>query len=188
MRSDSINELAEALAKAQSEMKPAAKDGKNPHLKNSYATLDSIIETTRHPLSSNGLSFSQLLQQGDTGLLLETFLLHSSGQWLQSEVLVTPSTGNRGINEMQALGSALTYLKRYALAAMLGISVDIDDDGNNANIPQKQINKVDFFTKATKEFNLSASEISQILKDAGFTNGYDPANAPEYWEAIIAAT
>ena len=189
MRSDEINELALALAKAQSELKPAIKDGKNPHLKNSYATLDSIIQTARKPLANNGLSFTQLLQQGDLGLSLETFLLHSSGQWLQSEVLITPASGNKGINEMQALGSALTYMKRYALAAILGISVDDDDDGNNA-IEQiiKSMDKVTFFNKVKKEFNLTPDQASQILKNADFTNGYDPAKSSEYWDAILKAT
>lgn len=133
MKSEQINELAAALAQAQNCMTPAKKDQTNPHLKNTYATLDSIIEAARQPLSTNGLSFVQILEQSETGPRLETWLLHSSGQWIQGKIEIKAGAGNRGINEIQALGSALTYYKRYALAAMLGISVaDEDDDGNLA--------------------------------------------------------
>lgn len=133
MHSEQINELATALAKAQGQMRAASKDAKNPHLNNTYATLSSIIEAAKEPLSANGLAFSQILSQGDNGLVLETLLMHSSGQWLQSEVLVIAQAGNRGVNEVQQLGSSLTYYKRYALTAILGISIsDEDDDGNSA--------------------------------------------------------
>lgn len=133
MKSEQINELATALAKAQSQMIPAKKDAANPHLNSKYATLDSIINSARKPLADNGLSFVQIMEQGADGLMLQTCLMHSSGQWMQGEVLVTASAGNRGINEVQALGSALTYYKRYALSAMLGISVaEEDDDGHGA--------------------------------------------------------
>jgi hypothetical protein len=134
MHSDTINELAAALAKAQGQMRAASKDAKNPHLGNTYATLSSIIEAAKEPLSANGLAFSQILSQGDGGLVLETILMHASGQWLQSEVLVTAQAGNRGVNEVQQLGSSLTYYKRYALTALLGISISEEDDDGNAAI------------------------------------------------------
>jgi hypothetical protein len=138
MRSEQINELAVALAKAQAAMKPAVKDRKNPHLGNTYATLDSIIESIRKPLSDNSLSFMQPLQQTADGIILETWLLHASGQFFQSEVLVNPMSGNRGVNEMQALGSSLTYMRRYALESILGLNVDDDDDGNASKPASKQ--------------------------------------------------
>jgi hypothetical protein len=139
MHSDTINELAAALAKAQGQMRAASKDAKNPHLGNTYATLSSIIEAAKEPLSANGLAFSQILSQGDGGLVLETILMHASGQWLQSEVLVTAQAGNRGVNEVQQLGSSLTYYKRYALTAILGISIsEEDDDGNAASQPVRK--------------------------------------------------
>lgn len=130
MHSEQINEIATALSKAQGQMLQAPKDRKNPHLGNDYATLDSIIATVRKPLADNGLSFSQMLQANETGLTLETWLLHTSGQFLMSELPLTVMDGNRGVNQMQSLGSSLTYLKRYTLAAMLGVGVGDDDDGN----------------------------------------------------------
>lgn len=134
MKSETINELATALASAQGQMEAASRDAVNPHLKNRYATLSSIIEAARKPLSDNGLSFAQILSTGADGMVLETILMHSSGQWLQSEVFVdSEQMGNRGVNSLQALGSALTYYKRYALAAMIGASIaEDDDDGNDA--------------------------------------------------------
>jgi hypothetical protein len=132
--SDSIQELAQALSKAQGAMGAAHKDAQNPHLRNTYASLSSIIDTAKGPLSANGLAFVQLLCQAESGgMILETVLMHSSGQWLSSEILVNATAANKGVNEAQALGSALTYYKRYALAALLGISVaDEDDDGNSS--------------------------------------------------------
>ncbi len=128
MKSDQINELATALAKAQSEMTGAKLDAANPHLKNKYASLASYIEAARKPLTDNGLAFTQLIQQSPKGVALETILMHSSGQWMRSKVLINASLSNRGVNEAQAFGSALTYYKRYALASMLGISVESEDD------------------------------------------------------------
>jgi len=140
MKSEQINELAEALAKAQGEMVGAREDSVNPHLRNKYASLASYIEAARMPLSANGLAFSQIISQGSEGVMLETMLIHSSGQWLQSEVLVDGSSlSNKGVNDIQTLGSALTYFRRYALAAILGISTESeDDDGQSGGSRPKQ--------------------------------------------------
>lgn len=128
-----IDKLATALAKAQGEFQPVAKTGKNPHLKNEYATLDDIISAIRKPLATHGLSFVQLLNSnGDEALTLRTMLLHESGQYIESVVQVHAGSGNRGVNELQALGAAITYMKRYALSAMLGIAADTDGDGEGA--------------------------------------------------------
>ena len=127
-----LDQLAAALARAQAELKPVPKTGKNPHLKNEYATLDDIIGAVRGPLGNHGLSFVQLLGGNGSGVTLRTILLHESGQLLESTVLVDAGEGNRGVNALQALGSAITYMKRYALSAMLGIATDGDTDGEGA--------------------------------------------------------
>jgi len=125
-----INELAAALAQAQGKFKPVPKTGKNPHLRNEYATLDDIIGAIRGPLSEHGLSFVQLLSSNGDGVTnLKTILLHESGQQLESSVTVAADPDHRGINDLQALGAAITYMKRYSLAAMLGIAADADTDG-----------------------------------------------------------
>ncbi len=127
MKSEQINELAAALAKAQAEIKAVVKDAKNPFFKSSYATLNSVWDAIRQPLAKNGLSVTQLTSETDTGTLLETYLMHSSGQWLQSEMLLRPNK-----NDVQGFGSALTYTRRYCLAAIVGAAPDDDDDGNAA--------------------------------------------------------
>lgn len=196
--SQEINELAAALAKAQGAMKGAEKDSKNPHLSNKYASLSAIIEAARKPLSDNGLSFSQLIGQTEGGVILETVLLHSSGQWLSSEQPVTITVlSNRGINEAQALGSGLTYFKRYALAAMLGISTaDEDDDGNAAQVQvgrqqgrqQEQPTKVkntDTNGNGKGKPPASAGELMTLINSKVLV-GYEYQNEPELFEAIVS--
>ncbi|MGI9297060.1 MAG: ERF family protein [Gammaproteobacteria bacterium] len=126
-QTDSLNELASALAKAQGQIKSALKDSTNPHFKSKYADLTAVWEACREPLSQNGLS---IIQRG-TGVngvfVMRTRLLHSSGQWIEGDVPCITGTNNK--NEMQALGSAITYARRYGLMSMVGIAPD-DDDGN----------------------------------------------------------
>ena len=107
-RSEQINDLAAALAKAQSVFVPAAKTKENTFLKSKYTTLDSIIETTRKPLSEAGLSFVQMLDaDGESLPVLTTMLMHSSGQWLSSGV-IDRAIGGKGTNELQELGRSIT--------------------------------------------------------------------------------
>ena len=140
-QSDKIKELALALSKAQSEFAPARKSGVNPHLKNKYATLDDIIDAVRGPLAEHGLSFLQMLDTDGAGPALTTMLLHESGQWLAGSTPIDSLDSNRGTNDMQAFGATLTYLKRYALAAMLGVSSDEDTDGNGARTSKRMVQR-----------------------------------------------
>lgn len=128
LQSDSIAKLADALAKAQKAIKPAAKDSTNPHFGSKYADLASVWEACREPLADNGLALVQMPQAAEGGTVLVTRLLHTSGEWIES---VTPLLiGEK--STMQTLGSALTYARRYGLAAMVGVVADEDDDGNTA--------------------------------------------------------
>lgn len=137
MTSAEIGELAKALAAAQGEMTAAAKDATNPHFKSRYATLASVWDAIRGPLSRNGLSVSQVLETPDAGpgVIVRTMLLHSSGQWICSRyVMPIPDKLTP-----QAVGSAITYARRYALSAIVGIAPDDDDDGNAASVtPARQ--------------------------------------------------
>jgi len=126
-----IDKLAAALAKAQGQFPPVPKTGKNPHLKNEYATLDNIINTVRNPLAVNGLAFVQLLGDNEVGPTLRTMLIHESGQYLSSTTSIGSISGNRAVNDLQTLGMGITYMKRYALAAMLGIATETDADGES---------------------------------------------------------
>jgi len=123
-RSDEINELAAALAKAQSEIRGAVKDANNSHFRSDYATLQSVWDACREPLTKHGLSIVQAPGNDENGnVTVETMLLHSSGQWMSSVLACKPQK-----QDAQGLGSVVTYLRRYALAAVGGIA-QADDDG-----------------------------------------------------------
>lgn len=135
-KSEQINELAAALAKAQGAFRAVPKTGHNPFFKTDYVTLDSIIATIKSPLSENGIAYTQLISSADDGHTLTTMLVHTSGQWISSAAHITAEQNAK--NKMQALGSQLTYMKRYALAAMLGIASDEDDDGNGSSEQRRE--------------------------------------------------
>lgn len=136
--SDGIDQLATALAKAQSEFTTAKKNKMNPHFKSQYADFESIVEASRPALTKNGLSVVQIVYCDTTnGHYLVTILLHSSGQWIKSKAVHNPATTNP-----QALMSYNTYLKRMCYSAIVGVTTgDCDDDGeassNNYQTKQK---------------------------------------------------
>jgi hypothetical protein len=125
--SESINELAAALSKAQGEITGALKESANPFFKSRYADLASCWDACRGPLSKNSLAVFQAAETSTDGLVLTTTLAHSSGQWMRASLAVTPKD-----DTPQAMGSALTYARRYALTAMVGVA-QVDDDGNAAS-------------------------------------------------------
>lgn len=130
--STELDKIATALSGAQAEMKGAAKDATNPHFQSRYADLASIWEACRIPLTRHGLSVIQApgYEPSENGSMargtLTTVLLHTSGQFFKS-TLAAPLPKA----DAQGVGSVLTYLRRYALAAMVGIAPD-DDDGEAA--------------------------------------------------------
>lgn len=123
-KSEQINELATSLAKAQAEIENASKNSSNPHFKSKYADLAEVINTVRPVFSSHGLSISQFPSFADGLASVETVLMHSSGQWMSG-------TASAGVTKQdaQGVGSAITYLRRYSLAAVAGIAQE-DDDAN----------------------------------------------------------
>jgi hypothetical protein len=135
--SESIKEIASALAKAQAKMRPASKDAINPHFKSKYADLSAIVEACREPLSVNGIAIVQDATLSDRGADVTTRLLHSSGEWLEFGPLTVPM----GKSDAHGVGSAITYAKRYGLSAAVGIAADEDDDGNGAasQAPQRAV-------------------------------------------------
>ena len=125
-KSENIGQLAAALAKAQGQMKFAAKDANNPFFKSKYADLASVIEAIKVPLSANGIAFVQATDFEDSAVIVETILLHESGEWISGKLRMQPTK-----NDPQGVGSAVTYAKRYGLQAIAGVPSD-DDDGNAA--------------------------------------------------------
>jgi hypothetical protein len=129
---EATDKLAEALALAQGAFVNPPKDRENPYFKSRYATLDALQNATRKALSENGLSITQGGSILPEGWVLETTLRHASGQSLTSRLpLLAFAKGP------QAAGSEITYMRRYAYAAILNIAADEDDDANGANDAQK---------------------------------------------------
>lgn len=136
-RSESIIELAKALSKFQGAMQSVSKGSVNPYFHSKYADLDAVWEACRKALSENGLAVAQATVDGEGKLFLETLLLHTSGEFLSSRYPLTPMRQVSGggwaeSGDPQSIGSAITYARRYAMSAMLGISADDDDDAEAA--------------------------------------------------------
>lgn len=136
-KSAELDKLATALSTAQSVMKGAVKDSVNPQLRNKYADLASVWDACRDALGANGLSVSQHPGCDGVHATVDTVLLHASGQYLHSRVSapIIPQTYDRDYPPMvtaQATLAAVTYLRRAALASVVGVA-PADDDGNEAS-------------------------------------------------------
>jgi hypothetical protein len=167
MQSEQINELAKALAAAQAKIQGAAKSKTNPHFKSRYADLESVWDACREQLTSNGLCVTQSFDPSASGVRLRTVLMHASGQWIDSLIEI-PMTKQ----DPQGYGSAATYARRYALAAIVGVAPE-DDDGNAATGKASHTIDVESFAErinAAKDEATLKTEweaVSKIVKDAG---------------------
>ena len=136
-RSESLNELAKALAKAQGLFKSAerehfakvtSKKGEGSSYSYNYADLASYLDVCREPLAQSGLSFVQSTSCNQGEVSVATVLLHESGQWIE----FPPLTLHAENTMPQTIGSAITYARRYSLSAVLGMASEADDDANGA--------------------------------------------------------
>jgi hypothetical protein len=182
-KSESITNLATALAMAQMNIKGAIKDSANPFFKSKYADLSSVVEAIRPAFGQCGLSYIQRVEPSDRDeVRVETILLHASGEWLSCGVLNLPVSKV----DAQGYGSALTYARRYSLAAACGVAPE-DDDGNAAsgkNAPQKRLDSLNTHLDA-----IAAVTTQDALKTA-YTLAYKAAkevNDTEAMTAIVAA-
>ena len=124
-KSESIKNIGLALCKFQATIGKVSKEANNPFFKSKYASLANILDTIQKPLSECGLAFAQLPDDD----ALTTILIHSeSGEWLQASYKMPVAKQN----DPQAMGSAITYARRYALGAILGLNIDDDDDAEKA--------------------------------------------------------
>jgi hypothetical protein len=125
-KSSSLKNIAAALIAFHEKVDKIPKDAKNPFFKSTYASLSNILESIKKPLIESGLTVCQF-PSGDHGL--DTIIIHAaSGEFLQSDYIMKPAK-----DDPQGMGSAITYQRRYALAAALGLNIDDDDDGNAAS-------------------------------------------------------
>jgi hypothetical protein len=130
-KSTEIKNIAIALCNFQGAVEKIRKTATNPFFKSKYADLSDILEVIRQPLVENGLSFVQF-PKGRYGL--ETMLMHTSGEWMSESYEMEPTK-----KDPQGAGSVITYQRRYALGAILGLNIDIDDDAQEEKI---SINKI----------------------------------------------
>lgn len=164
-KSESIQNLAAALSKAQAELPPVKFDSVNPFLKNKYASLGAVIEAARATIAKHGLSVSQLTfgEEGTAGV--ETVLMHTSGEWI-SQSISMPIGEEKGKSSAQVAGSIVTYLRRYSLASILGIYSDEDGDGNES----KPVSKPARTTKPAPQANddiMTIEKASKIMNSEG---------------------
>lgn len=127
-----MSDAAKAFIKAQSEMGKAIKNAANPHLKSKYADLGSVMDAALPALHANGFGLMQPAGADDRGQYVDTVLLHEGGERFVSRVYLI-----MGKQDMQALGSAQTYARRYGLLGMAGLAPE-DDDGEATKAPTRQ--------------------------------------------------
>lgn len=146
--------LIKALIKTQKEIETVTKDRSNPIAKSTYATLDAILDEVLPKLNKNGIFLTQrplskIEENGRTYLGVETTLYHEDGGWLTYEPFFMEIEENARMNMAQSAGSIITYAKRYAVSAILGISTDEDKDGvqpeSFTQEPQKELTTEEAF-------------------------------------------
>lgn len=125
-KSESISKIAAALVAFSGEVKAIEKDGTNPHFRSSYTTLDHMIDETKPILHKHGLTVMQFPGGDGEKITVRTMILHTSGEWIESEPLILKAVKV----DPQGAGSAITYARRYSYAAALSLSLGDDDDGN----------------------------------------------------------
>lgn len=137
-KSESIQNLSNAMAEFQKKIKQPLKDANNPFFKSQYVPLENVVEAITETGSQLGISFMQFASSDETGSIeVATLVMHSTGEYIEfPPVRMKPES-----NKPQAVGSAITYAKRYALSAIFGITSDKDDDGNEATGLNKQVEK-----------------------------------------------
>lgn len=172
-KSTSIQNIGKALITFHLKVDKIKKDASNPFFKSNYASLSNILESIDSPLVESGLCFSQF-PEGENNLI--TILIHpESGEWMQSSYNMKPVK-----DDPQGRGSVITYQRRYALAAILGLNIDEDDDANvathGAKSPEQKSNDekpwlnktnkdgslTDTWNKATASLKEGACSITQI--------------------------
>lgn len=178
MHSQEIGQISEALAKAQGQMQGALEDSKNPFFKSDYADLTSVWKACRKPLSENGLAvFQSLIYENGVQFVITT-ISHSSGQWFKSMMHVKPNK-----DDMQALGAAITYARRFSLNALIGMYPKGEDDDAESTMDRFIIpdgydpKKVDqYIDGLSKHYGKAPSTIKKQAMD----------NPKSFWESYEA--
>lgn len=180
-RSETLNELFTALAKAQGEMRTAGLNAENPYFKSAYADMAEIVRVSRPALTKNGLTVIQQIMPNDDGQnILHTILAHSSGQWIETRMRILPSKP-----DVQSLASYITYLRRYSYAAIVGVvSADEDDDGEKAVHADREV--VAKGVALNTKYNPKEQSYETISKDQLDELEYELAEYPDIAEQVLS--
>jgi hypothetical protein len=134
-RSEQLNELFAALAKAQSEMAVAGMASDNPFFKTKYADLAEVVRASRPALTKNNLSVIHQVLPHEDGQYMHTILAHSSGQFIETQIKINPAK-----QDLQSLGGCITYLRRYTYAAIVGLVASGEDDDGESQMSEARKN------------------------------------------------
>lgn len=132
-QSADIGELVAALASVQASMRAAGKNTTNPHLGSKYADLKSVVFAFQPELGQAGLAIIQTCEHDNDATFVATTLGHKSGQWIRGRLKVETSLA-KGLNLAQSQGLAITYARRYSMAAIVAVVTE-DNDGHGAGDP-----------------------------------------------------
>lgn len=153
--SEKIESIAAAIVSFQADCPIVAFDSTNPFLKNKYASLTAIISATKPHLAKNKLSVLQFV----TAEGMATRILHASGEWIEGTTPMLALGEEKGKSSAQVLGSIITYLRRYAYSAALGIVSDEDKDGQ---LPEKEAQqKTDKVVERAEELAMVKTQLAQ---------------------------
>jgi hypothetical protein len=164
--------IYQAFIAAQNACGPALKTSTNPHFRSRYADLSACVEAVIDSLNNNGIGLIQTTHECETGVTVETLLVHESGQTITSGRLHVPASKQ----DAQGYGSALTYARRYSLMAICGIAPE-DDDGNRASKPI-EVRAVE--VKADVKEPAKKSRIGKVVYDIRTLSDEQQAPAAEY--------
>lgn len=201
--SESIKEIAAALAAFQSEVKDPSRNGENPHFKSKYVQLDGLLAAVRPILANHGLSLMQSTGGDGVNISVSTLIMHTSGEWIETEPLVLKAQQATP----QGAGSACTYGRRFSLSAALGVAWDDDDDGNAASTPPKaekpkaapkakakteaprKVDSLRAIAAAAKEIGVTNDDIKEVMRrhyNKGVSNELTDAEAAEMEKNFVA--
>lgn len=188
-KSDTIGKIAVALLQAQKNMGAAVKDAKNPFFKSKFADLNAVREASHPALNAAGITVLQPTSSNEHGMFVNTMLLHDSGEFISSETAIICAKQN----DPQALGSAISYARRYGLQSFVSLGT-ADDDGESAmnrgdkTIPQKTSNFVTGeagITNSGMALLLGGTEESRSIKSNG---SFKKAQAPKAGGVVAQST
>jgi len=164
--SESIKNIAAALCKLQGEIIDAPSNAKGHN--HEYADLNAMLKIARPLLAKNGLALSQLIGTAEDMVTVESVLMHESGEYISSTISVPSGASGKMMNALQAIGSSVSYARRYALAALLNFTKNGDDDDGQS------VNAVKYMPQPNKPISLTACinesqviELIMLIKQAG---------------------